>query len=87
VAGFFALTMDITALKRIEAQLEELARHDMLTGLANRRHFEEGLSEFLLHREQGPFALMFMDIDQFKPSMMLMAMQQGTLPLSISQTA
>jgi diguanylate cyclase (GGDEF)-like protein len=58
--------MDITALKRIEAQLEELARHDNLTGLANRRHFEEKLSEFLLHREQGPFALMFLDIDQFK---------------------
>jgi diguanylate cyclase (GGDEF)-like protein/PAS domain S-box-containing protein len=66
VAGFFALTMDITALKRIEAQLDDLARHDVLTGLANRRHFEEKLSEFLLHREQGPFALMFLDIDQFK---------------------
>ena len=66
VAGFFALTMDITALKQIEAQLEELARHDILTGLANRRHFEERLSEFLLHRDQGPFALMFLDIDQFK---------------------
>ena len=66
VAGFFALTMDITALKRVEAQLERLARHDTLTGLANRRYFEERLSEFLLQREQGPFALMFLDIDQFK---------------------
>jgi diguanylate cyclase (GGDEF)-like protein/PAS domain S-box-containing protein len=66
VAGFFALTMDITAMKRIEAQLEQLARHDTLTGLPNRRHFEERLSEFLLQREQGPFALMFLDIDHFK---------------------
>jgi diguanylate cyclase (GGDEF)-like protein/PAS domain S-box-containing protein len=66
VAGFFGLTMDITALKRIEAQLEQLARHDMLTGLPNRRHFEERLSEFLVQREQGPFALMFLDIDHFK---------------------
>ena len=66
VAGFFALTMDITAMKRIEAQLEQLARHDTLTGLPNRRHFEEKLSEFLLQREQEPFALMFLDIDHFK---------------------
>lgn len=65
VAGFFALTMDITPMKRIEAQLEQLARHDGLTGLPNRRYFEEKLSEFLL-REQGPFAMMFLDIDQFK---------------------
>jgi diguanylate cyclase (GGDEF)-like protein len=66
VAGFFALTMDITPMKRIEAQLEQLARHDSLTGLANRRYFEEKLSEFLLQREQGPFAVMFLDIDEFK---------------------
>ena len=66
VAGFFGLTMDITAMKRIEAQLEQLARHDTLTGLPNRRHFEERLAEFLLQREQGPFALMFLDIDHFK---------------------
>jgi len=66
VAGFFALTMDITAMKRIEAQLEQLARHDTLTGLPNRRHFEERLSEFLLQLEPGPFALMYLDIDHFK---------------------
>lgn len=66
VAGFFALTMDITALKRIEAELEQLARYDSLTGLANRRHFEEKLAEFLLQREEGPFAVMFLDIDHFK---------------------
>lgn len=66
VAGFFALTLDITAMKRIEAQLEQLARHDVLTGLPNRRHFEEKLSEFLRQGEQGPFALMFLDVDNFK---------------------
>jgi GGDEF domain-containing protein len=58
--------MDITALKRIEAQLEHLARHDTLTGLPNRRHFEERLSEFLLQSEQESFALMYLDIDHFK---------------------
>ncbi|KAA6459556.1 diguanylate cyclase [Acidobacteria bacterium AB60] len=66
VAGFFAMTMDITALKRVEAQLEQLARYDILTGLPNRRYFEEKLAEFLLHQESGPFAMMFLDIDDFK---------------------
>ena len=68
VAGFFALTMDITALKTIERQLDELARQDMLTHLPNRRHFEEKLEEFLarLRREPSPYALLFLDVDHFK---------------------
>jgi diguanylate cyclase (GGDEF)-like protein/PAS domain S-box-containing protein len=68
VVGFFALTMDVTAMKAIEHQLEQLARFDPLTGLPNRRQFEEKLSEHLLHssRESRPYALMFLDIDHFK---------------------
>ena len=48
-------------MKRIEAQLEQLARDDTLTGLAN-RHFEEKLSEFSFQLEQEPFAMLFLDI-------------------------
>ena len=68
VVGFFALTMDVTAMKAIERQLEQLARFDPLTGLPNRRQFAEKLSEHLLHssRESRPYALMFLDIDHFK---------------------
>ena len=44
VCGFFALTFDITRLKLAEAQLEREARFDPLTGVANRRHFEERLA-------------------------------------------
>ena len=58
--------MDITALKTIEAQLARLARHDTLTGLPNRRCFEERLSELLLQHEARPFAMMLLDIDHFK---------------------
>jgi diguanylate cyclase (GGDEF)-like protein len=60
--------MDVTAMKAIERQLEELARFDPLTGLPNRRQFEEKLNEHLLHssRESRPYALMFLDIDHFK---------------------
>jgi diguanylate cyclase (GGDEF)-like protein/PAS domain S-box-containing protein len=68
VAGFFALTTDVTAMKTIERQLDQLARHDALTGLPNRRHFEEKLEEFFLHlrREPAPYAMLFLDIDHFK---------------------
>lgn len=66
VAGFFGLTMDITALKTVEAQLEQLARHDTLTELPNRRYFEERLSDLLLHHEERPFAMLLLDVDRFK---------------------
>ncbi|HEY1808448.1 MAG TPA: diguanylate cyclase [Acidobacteriaceae bacterium] len=66
VVGFFALTMDITALKTVEAQLAHLARHDTLTGLPNRRYFEEKLSDLLLQHEARPFAILLLDIDLFK---------------------
>jgi diguanylate cyclase (GGDEF)-like protein/PAS domain S-box-containing protein len=66
VGGFFALTTDITPLKALESQLEQLARQDTLTGLPNRRHFEEKLSDLLLQHEERPFAMMLLDIDHFK---------------------
>ena len=47
VQGFFALTFDITALKVAEADLDRLTRIDSLTGVANRRQFDEQLSATL----------------------------------------
>jgi diguanylate cyclase (GGDEF)-like protein len=48
---------------------QTLARHDPLTGLANRRHFLEELERrlALVGEEQSAFALMFIDLDRFKP--------------------
>jgi diguanylate cyclase (GGDEF)-like protein/PAS domain S-box-containing protein len=68
VSGVFALTTDITAMKTIERQLEELARFDTLTGLPNRRQLEERLTEqrLFISREPQPYALVFLDIDHFK---------------------
>ncbi len=68
VQGFFALTFDITALKVAEAELDRVSRLDSLSGLANRRDFEERLGAALargrrLHQEIG---LLFLDIDRFK---------------------
>jgi two-component system, cell cycle response regulator len=49
-------------------QLEQLATHDSLTGLANRRHFDKVLDDELrrLAREFKPLSLLLCDIDFFK---------------------
>ncbi len=68
VAGIFSVSTDITSMKAAEQHLGELARKDTLTGLANRRHFEEALGELLgrTRLEAGAHALLFLDIDHFK---------------------
>lgn len=68
VAGVYALTLDMTSIKRVEEELHRLARFDSLTALANRRQFDEYLPQALARaREAGrPVALMFIDVDHFK---------------------
>jgi len=55
-------------LKQVERQLSQLARVDALTGLPNRRQFEERLTEGIARasRDHKAIALMFLDIDYFK---------------------
>jgi len=68
VLGVYTLTTDVTAVRESERKLAELALNDPLTGLANRRCFEDMLTESLSRaRRQGSgIALMFLDVDQFK---------------------
>ncbi|MCW7539352.1 diguanylate cyclase [Aquabacterium sp. A7-Y] len=68
VVGVYALSTDVTETKQIEAQLQALARLDTLTGLPNRRAFDERLQEALARSRRGrrPMALMFLDVDHFK---------------------
>ena len=68
VAGFYGISIDITALKAVERELGLLARSDALTGLANRFQFNEKLPEALARcqRSGRALALMFLDIDHFK---------------------
>ena len=51
-----------------EAQAQELARRDPLTGLRNRRGFVEAIAPLLDHGRSGglPVALLLIDIDRFK---------------------
>ncbi|MCY1269853.1 diguanylate cyclase (GGDEF) domain protein [compost metagenome] len=60
---------DISARKRAEERLEHAARHDPLTGLANRARLDEQLQRILLRQERGDereAALLFIDLDRFK---------------------
>jgi diguanylate cyclase (GGDEF)-like protein len=55
-------------LTRANARLSELARHDGLTALANRRYFDEMLDIAWAQaaRSQQPLALVMIDVDHFK---------------------
>ncbi|WP_119156938.1 EAL domain-containing protein [Caldimonas tepidiphila] len=59
---------DISDLREAQAQLQHLAHHDPLTGLANRHFFVERLDSELqrVERYGGQLALMFIDLDGFK---------------------
>lgn len=59
---------DVTEQKRAEAQIHELAFYDSLTGLPNRRLFEDRMELALAasHRHRQYGALLFIDLDDFK---------------------
>lgn len=67
-AGSIAQIQDIGERKRMQDALQHLADHDMLTGLWNRRRFEEELQRELVRaRRQGtPTALLLLDLDALK---------------------
>jgi diguanylate cyclase (GGDEF)-like protein/PAS domain S-box-containing protein len=68
VIGFYAMVIDITESKLVEARLSALARVDNLTGLPNRNHLYERLGEALARSRRGgfPTACLYLDIDHFK---------------------
>ncbi|HEY3495073.1 MAG TPA: diguanylate cyclase [Polyangiaceae bacterium] len=59
---------DITAQKRLEEKLRELAMQDELTGLYNRRHFLELAESEIgrVRRTGAPLSVALLDIDHFK---------------------
>ncbi|WP_229507526.1 PAS domain-containing protein, partial [Massilia psychrophila] len=55
--GVFAVSTDVTPLKKIENELRELSRVDTLTGLPNRRQFNERLEEALARTRRGTVSM------------------------------
>ncbi len=55
-------------LLKLNKKLHDLASTDGLTGLANRRHFDETLDQFVINskKEKSPLSLIMIDIDHFK---------------------
>ena len=68
VIGMFGTIQDVTDRKQAEAQISYIARHDPLTGMANRAVLLEKMEEALarLRRGQEPFAILLLDLDGFK---------------------
>ncbi len=66
-------------LEDANAKLERLSREDGLTGIANRRHFEEALeSEWRrASRTRTPLSVVMIDIDDFKPFNDTLGHQRG----------
>lgn len=71
----YARATDITELKRVEAEREDLldevrstARHDPLTGLPNRRLLDERLPQEMARarRALSPLCLALLDLDRFR---------------------
>jgi diguanylate cyclase (GGDEF)-like protein/PAS domain S-box-containing protein len=65
---FISQIQDVSKRRAEEKRLEELADHDSLTGLFNRRRFEEELSKEVTRaaRNQSPGAVLLIDLDRFK---------------------
>jgi diguanylate cyclase (GGDEF)-like protein len=63
-----AQVQDITDRKRYEQQLHYLADHDALTGIYNRRRFEEELDRAVAHARRfcETAAVLVIDLDNFK---------------------
>lgn len=59
---------DISERKQQEAQIQQLAFHDGLTGLPNRRLLSDRIEMAIAHawRERAHLAVLFIDLDRFK---------------------
>ena len=68
IDGVVAISRDMTEHKNFEEKLAIMATQDSLTGLANRRHFDDKLHEEWRRAERHgtPLSLLMMDVDHFK---------------------
>lgn len=65
VVGYLILLHSITEHKNLLQRIQVLAEHDILTGLFNRKYFEEAANQ-LIQCGGGVFSILMTDIDYFK---------------------
>ncbi|MFM7065495.1 MAG: EAL domain-containing protein [Gammaproteobacteria bacterium] len=68
VVGGVLVFRDVTESRELQRRLTYHASHDVLTGLPNRREFEQRLERALKVAQagEGSYALLHLDLDQFK---------------------
>ena len=75
VRGFIVTGHDVTELVETRTNLEHLATHDALTGLANRSVLLETLDDLVNRHSRA--AVVFIDLDRFKPVNDLLGHEAG----------
>lgn len=63
---FYVLLHLLRRINRIQQELERMAHYDSLSGLPNRQCLLEYLGEITQENRAAPFALLFIDLDNFK---------------------
>lgn len=68
VQGIIVNTRDVSERRAIQERIQHLAFHDALTGLPNRSLMQDRISQAIARAERAghKFAVMFIDIDNFK---------------------
>lgn len=68
IIGKMGILRDVTENHQLRKQLQEMATHDALTGLPNRRLFSDRLSYAIADAKRGKrkFAVLSLDLDRFK---------------------
>jgi diguanylate cyclase (GGDEF)-like protein/PAS domain S-box-containing protein len=68
IVGAVVVFRDVTKERRLKRALSYQASHDALTGLINRREFDNRLTDALesAQQDEGPHVLLYVDLDQFK---------------------
>ena len=65
IAGYVVTGHDVSVLHEAKSRLEYMASHDSLTGLLNRSTLDERLRDLLAISQ--PLAVLYIDLDNFKP--------------------
>ena len=65
--GWLTTHTDITEIYQLKSEIEHMAFHDQLTGLANRRLMERSLEEARSESRGEGTVLTYIDLDRFKP--------------------